>query len=33
METIYDFANMRIITKLFEVMDNNELIELGRECE
>ena len=32
-ETTYDFANMRIITKLFEVMDNNELIELGRECE
>lgn len=32
-ETTYDFANMRITTKLFEVMDNNELIELGKECE
>ena len=32
-ETTYDFENMRITTKLFEVMDNNELIELGKECE
>ena len=32
-ETTYDFENMRITTKIFEVMDNNELIELGKECE
>ena len=32
-ETTYDFENMRITTKLFEVMDNDELIELGKECE
>ena len=32
-ETTYDFANMRITTKLFEVMDNDELVELGVECE
>jgi hypothetical protein len=32
-ETTYDFANIRITTKLFEVMDNDELVELGKECE
>lgn len=32
-KTTYDFENIRITTKIYEVMDNNELIELGKECD
>ncbi len=32
-ETTYDWESIQITTKIYEVMDNNELIELGKECE
>lgn len=33
LETTYDLENMKITTKMFEVMDNGEMLELGIECE
>lgn len=33
LETTYDLNNMRISTKMFEVMDNGEMLELGKEVE
>lgn len=32
-ETTYDWESIQITTKIYEVMDNNELVELGKECE
>lgn len=33
LETTFDLGNMRISTKMFEVMDNGEMLELGKEVE
>lgn len=33
LETTYDLENMRVTTKMFEVMDNGEMLELGKEVE